>query len=67
MIIARTCHQAIHEDHKTKSITEKKEKLNEIEKATGLLLIEIDKTNKRLDEITKTQESVRRLILKLLS
>jgi len=54
-----TCHQAIHEDHKTKSITEKKEKLTEIEKATELLLIEIDKTNKRLDEITKTQESVR--------
>jgi len=54
-----TCHQAIHEDHKTKSITEKRDKLNEIEKATGLLLIEIDKTNKRLDEITKTQESVR--------
>jgi DNA repair exonuclease SbcCD ATPase subunit len=54
-----TCHQAIHEDHKTKSIIEKKEKLSEIEKATELLLIEIDKTNKRLDEITKTQESVR--------
>ena len=54
-----TCHQAIHEDHKSKSITEKKEKLYEIEKATELLLIEIDKTNKRLDEITETQESVR--------
>lgn len=54
-----TCHQSIHEDHKTKSITEKKEKLSEIEKATELLMIEIEKTNKRLDEITKTQESVR--------
>jgi DNA repair exonuclease SbcCD ATPase subunit len=54
-----TCHQAIHEDHKTKSITEKREKLDEIEKATELLLIEIEKTNRRLDEITKTQESVR--------
>lgn len=54
-----TCHQSIHEDHKTKSIAEKKEKLSEIEKATKLLLIEIEKTNKRLDEITKTQESVR--------
>ena len=54
-----TCHQTIHEDHKTKSIAEKKDKLNEIGKATELLLIEIEKTNKRLDEITKTQENIR--------
>jgi DNA repair exonuclease SbcCD ATPase subunit len=54
-----TCHQTIQEDHKTKSIAEKKDKLNEIEKATELLLIEIEKTNKRLDEITKTQENIR--------
>jgi DNA repair exonuclease SbcCD ATPase subunit len=54
-----TCHQTIQEDHKTKSITEKKDKLNEIGKASELLLIEIEKTNKRLDEITKTQENIR--------
>ena len=54
-----TCHQSIHEDHKTKSIQEKREKLTEIEKATELLLVEIEKNNKRLDEITKTQENVR--------
>jgi DNA repair exonuclease SbcCD ATPase subunit len=54
-----TCLQSIHEDHKTRSIAEKKEKLSEIEKATELLLIEIEKTNKRLDEVTKTQENIR--------
>ena len=53
-----TCQQTIAEEHKTKNITQKQEKLNDINEASSKLEEEIQKINDRIVSITKTQKHI---------
>jgi DNA repair exonuclease SbcCD ATPase subunit len=53
-----TCQQTIAEEHKTKNITQKQEKLNDINEASSKLEEEIQKINDRIVNITKTQKHI---------
>jgi DNA repair exonuclease SbcCD ATPase subunit len=53
-----TCHQIITEDTKTSHITNKKEKIQEIDIASKKLSDELDKLYSRLDQIEKMQKHI---------
>lgn len=53
-----TCHQTIQIETKEKNVTEKQNKINEIENATTKLKAELDNVSTRLSEIGKIQKHI---------